>query len=218
MPAGHRHKPPTTERRHAESSSPARARVFDLFVGRGAPTWGQIKQGPERLDRSEMARILSRIAWRIDQLACPVQADRAIAPSLEDGNDRNRMAIGAIAPIVAAEAIVGSRQQPDVLPPPVACERRDPCDRGLSDNCQIAAQPFKMGHRAVPSIDKRSAGRAWALLQSQFSGAPSRWARPRILHVPREHVMVKMSVSRPLNSPDIATVVKTPFSPMQSKR
>src|SRR5215475_8547600 len=91
------------------------AQVLHLLICGGTPTRSQIKQGPDRLDGSEVSGILSRIAWRVDQLACQVQADRAIWPPLEGGHDRNRVAIGVIAAVVAAEAVVRGRQQSDVL-------------------------------------------------------------------------------------------------------
>src|SRR5215831_189226 len=174
----------------AESLWSMTARIIDLLVGLRASAWGQIKQGPQRLDGSQVSRMLPWIAWRIDQLACPVQADRAISPPLEDGQNRNRLAIRTIASIVPPEAVVRGRQQSDVLPPFVVRERRDPLDGGLGDNRQVAAQPFKMGHRTPPHVNERRAGRTRPLLQRQFRGNPTRGTRPSILGVAREHVMV----------------------------
>src|SRR5262245_44671260 len=166
-------------------------RILDLLLSGGTPTWGQIKQGPERLNGSEVSRILPRIAWLTDQLARPMQADRAIRPPFEDGHHWNRLAIGTIAAVVAAEAVVRGRQQSDVLPPPVARERSDLVDWGSCDNRQIAPKSFKMGHRAVPSVDKRNAGRTGALRQCQLRRDSSRRSRSLILRVSWEHEMVE---------------------------
>jgi hypothetical protein len=73
-------------------------RMLDLLVCGGTPTRGEIKQGPERLNGSEVSRILSRIAWRVDQLACPMRADRAIWPPPEGGHHWNRLAVGPSPP------------------------------------------------------------------------------------------------------------------------
>src|SRR5262245_25494755 len=118
----------------AESLWATTAQILNLLVGLGASTRGQIKQSPQRLDSSEVSRMLSRVAWCVDQFACPVQADRAIRPPLENGQNRNRLAIRAIASIVSPEAAVRGRQQSDMLPRFVARECCDPFDRGLGDN------------------------------------------------------------------------------------
>jgi hypothetical protein len=85
------------------------AGIFDLLVGGGTPARSEVKQGPDRLDRPEMPRILTRVARRVDQLARPVQADNTIRPALEDSEDRDGLAIGTIAAIVAAKAVVRRR-------------------------------------------------------------------------------------------------------------
>src|SRR5262245_41838598 len=121
----------------AESLWATTAQILNLLVGVGASTRGQIKQGPQRLDSSQVSRMLSRIAWRVDQFTCPVQADRAIRPPLENGHDRNGLAIRAIASIVSPEAAVRGRQQSDILPRSVARERRDPFDGGAGDHRKI---------------------------------------------------------------------------------
>src|SRR5262245_64939858 len=106
-----------------------------------------------------MPRFRAVIAWRIDQLARPMQANDTIVPTLEHRQYRDRLTVGAVTSIVAAKVVVGSGEQFDVLPAFVARKRQDALDRRFGDDRQIASEPFKMRHRAFPHVDESGARR-----------------------------------------------------------
>jgi hypothetical protein len=75
-------------------------RVSKSFVSR----WAGGRGGG--FDGAQVPHVLPLIGRLEDELGCPMQPDRPAGPSLEDGHDRDLLAIRALAMIVPLEGVI----------------------------------------------------------------------------------------------------------------
>src|SRR5262249_56168179 len=89
----------------------------------------------------------------------------AMGQSFEDSHYGAGVAGGTVTAVVAAKAVVRSREQSDVLPSFVAGKRRDALDGCFGDDRQISSEPFEVRHRPFPHVDQRGARRTRPFLE-----------------------------------------------------
>src|SRR5262245_14581683 len=81
--------------------------VFELLVRLRPSSGSQVQEGPHRLRRTDMPRILFRLGRHEQQFGGPAQPDHPIRAFVKHSEDRHLLPLLVLAMIVPLEAIVG---------------------------------------------------------------------------------------------------------------
>src|SRR5262245_38587910 len=81
--------------------------VFELLVRLRPSSGSQVQEGPHRLRRTDMPRILFRLGRHEQQFGGPAQPDNPIRAFVKHSEDRHLLPLLVLAMIVPLEAIVG---------------------------------------------------------------------------------------------------------------
>src|SRR5215207_7922449 len=90
--------------------------IAELLIGIRPAAGGEVEQGPHRLDRSAMPRILARIGWLEQELGGPAQPDDAVGILVEYRQHRHLLTFLIFPVIVALEAVPGGRYHLKIAP------------------------------------------------------------------------------------------------------
>src|SRR5262245_16352445 len=81
--------------------------LFELLVRLRPSSGSQVQEGPHRLRRTDMPRILFRLGRHEQQFGGPAQPDNPIRAFVKHSEDRHLLPLLVLAMIVPLEAIVG---------------------------------------------------------------------------------------------------------------